>query len=114
MDAKNLVEEYAELYGSGTQNKIDIDQYESLRKWLEDKLQKRMSRPLFITKGSGGGQKYRLWWLVFDVLGNKNTPCYFYTEMESTAKYLIKHGHLPLQHWVDDKSPQLKYERIGR
>ncbi len=29
--------------------------------------------------------------------------------MESTKKYLIKHGHKELQEWIDDKSEHLKY-----
>ena len=111
MNANDLVQEYAELYGKGSQKRIEPEQYTHMKRWMEDKLQKKMPRPFFITRGEGGGQKYRLWWLVFDVLGNANKPSYFYTDMNSTEKYLIKHGHLPLQNWIDDKSEHLPYNK---
>ena len=110
MNATDLVEEYASIYGKGSQNRIDPDMYEHMHDWLEKKLGKKMPRPLFVTRGEGGGQKYRLWWFVFDILGNANKPSYFYTDMASTSKYLTKHGHLSLQQWIDDKSAHLMFK----
>ncbi|RLC96146.1 MAG: hypothetical protein DRI46_14090, partial [Chloroflexi bacterium] len=98
------------LHGEGSQQKIDTAMYPHMKNWLEIEYQKHMPRPLFITKGQGGGQKYRLWWLVFDVLNNKNKPVYFYTQMQSTSNYLKKHGHQSLQDWIDDTSPRLQFK----
>jgi hypothetical protein len=109
MRAEDLVNEYAELYGKGMQKRIDADQYNHMKEWMERTMRKRMNRPFFITRGSGGGQKYRLWWLIFDILGNANTPSYFYTDMSSTSKYLKEHGHKDLQSWINDDSEHLKY-----
>ncbi len=110
MNAEQLINKYRNIYGKGSQQKINQDQYLHLKKWLENEIGKKMPRPFYITIGDGGGQKFRLWWLVFDILGNKNTPCYFYTSMDGIATtYLIKHGHKTLQNWIDDKSEHLKY-----
>lgn len=107
MNATQAIEEYMRVHKL---TRLTADDVPSLKIWLQRTFRKRMPRPLFITRGSGGGQKYRMWWMVFGVDGNKNRPCYFYTvpTMHRCADYMIQHGHLPLQHWIDDPSAQLK------
>ena len=104
MTGHDLVYEYLDTY-----NLSKIDDSSKLKKWLEDRLQKRMKRPLMTAKGSGGGQKYKLFWDTFDDEGNANKPCYYWTETKAAIPKLLKNKHLPLQNWVDDESDYLKY-----
>jgi len=105
MTSHQLVYEYLKLH-----NITKIDNSEHLKQWLEERLRKRMPRPLVTAKGSGGGQKYKLFWDTFDDEGNANTPCYYWTETKSAIKKLHANHHLPLQVWVDDDSDYLKYK----
>ena len=107
MNATEAIEEYIRI---NKLTRITPNDIPDLQMWLQRTYRKRMPRPLFVTRGSGGGQLYRMWWMIFDVLGNRNQPCYFYVvpNMQRCATYLKKHGHLSLQHWIDDTSPQLQ------
>jgi hypothetical protein len=109
-NAKDLVDEYIML---NKIKRLDTEHYPALRTWVENKVNKIMDRPLFVTRGSGGGQKYRIWWLVFNVLGNRNKRCYYYTETTAAEPHLRKYGHLSLQDWLDDPSHPQKYKNAA-
>ncbi len=104
MQAKALVEEYLTIHKL---NRVDDPGH--LKAWLENRLTKRMRRPLIVAQGSGGGQKYKLFWDTFDDEGNQNEPVYYYTATKAAIDKLLGNNHLPLQHWVDDTSDYLKY-----
>ena len=102
MTSEELIEEYKnEFYISS------IRDIEHFRIWAENRLEKVMPRPLFIAQGKGGGQTYKTLWEVFDVRHNKGIHCYFYNQNKKAIDELEKSGHLPLQHWIDDKNPRL-------
>ncbi len=104
MTEKEIVNEYLEKY-----NLDKIANPILLKRWLENRMRKRMKRDLVTAKGSGGGQKYKIFWDTFDDEGNANKPVYYYTGTKSAILKMTKNGHLPLQHWLDDKSDYLKY-----
>jgi hypothetical protein len=104
MIAKELIEEYLIEF-----NIRKIDDTNHLKQWLEDKLRKRMPRDLVVAQGSGGGQRYKVFWDTFDDEGNANAPVYYYTNTKSAISKMNANNHLPLQHWIDDDSEYLKY-----
>ena len=104
MNAKDLVDEYMAIHGL---DKVDDPVH--LKRWLEDKLRKRMPRDLVVARGNGGGQKYKVFWDTFDDEGNANAPVYYYTGTKSAIRKMEANHHLPLQAWIDDDSEYLKY-----
>jgi len=103
MRAKSLINEYKREHGVK-----GIKDIPHIKQWLEKRLCKRMNRPLFIAVGAGGGQTYKTLWEVFDITGNKNTPCYYYNENNTAIIKLNASKHLPLDTWINDPDPRLK------
>ena len=79
--------------------------------YLEAKAGKGMNRKLMHSKGTGGGQKYRLFWLTFDNLGNRNTPCYYFIAGGTSVPKMQAHGHKTLQQWLDTPACELPTRR---
>jgi len=104
MTATEYIEEYLNEFG------IDkVSDTGHLKQWLENRLRKRMSRELVVARGSGGGQKYKVFWDTFDDEGNSNAPVYYYTNTKGAISKMTANNHLPLQAWIDDESEYLKY-----
>ena len=97
--AEALINEYRKLFGSdGKSASIDPSQTEHLKVWIENKAGIRISKPLFVTSGQGGGQKYRLLYLLQAAEGNAGRQAVFYSEMSSLNDELKnKFGHIPLE-----------------
>lgn len=93
--------EVLELHLKATK-KTQVDSTAHCKLWLESEFGKKMLRPLFISRGKGGGQRYKILWEVMDIKGNANLPCVYFTEMAVSHKYLKAAGdHMTLQEWID-------------
>jgi hypothetical protein len=94
--ASNDIENYLDEVGK---EKLDEKDISDLVDFLEKNYERKMNRPLFVTRGKGGGQKWRMKYMIEH--DNENTPCYFYFEDEKTTNEFIELGHLPLQAWIE-------------
>ena len=102
MNASDLIEEYRNRYGSnGKTRSIAPEQWDHLAKWIENQTGVPIEKPLIVTNGSGGGQKYRLYYYLYDIKGNAGRPAIFYTDMKSVEKQLEAEGFMPLQKYLD-------------
>jgi len=105
MKAKQLLNSYLQEFYLKKVNNT-----KHLKRWLEDKLKKVMPRELIVARGSGGGQKYKIFWNTFDDNGNANAPIYYYTDTKGIIPKMRANDHLPLQCWVDDNRKSLKHQ----
>jgi len=92
MKIEELFEEY--LVAKSITKIIDVDEF---KKWLEKRISKNIDRPIFIARGIGGGQTYKILYEVFDIRENGNKPCYFYSINKRAVRELTMNGHKPLQ-----------------
>jgi hypothetical protein len=96
MKAVDLIDEFF------AEKKLDrLDNVNQLVFWLEQRLGKKMNRPLIFSKGCGGGQTYRVFWNTFDNLGNRNIPSYYFLCKGAKVPRLNANFHLQLQVWID-------------
>lgn len=105
MTELELIEEYRLSINSDTKNIKVIPS--KFKPWAERRLKKRMLKPLFISVGKGGGQKYKILYEVFDSTGNNNKQCYFYSEVPFAIKKLSSENHYSLQEWINDPNKDL-------
>ena len=92
--SEKLISRYRDEFGSH----IEPSQTEHLKAWLEQQTGKKINYPLYVTNGSGGGQKYRLLYLLQAVEHNAGKQAVFYSEMSSLNDELKeKYGHIPLE-----------------
>lgn len=105
--ADELVEEYRSIYGE----RVPPEKYSHMKEWLEKTQGKRMPRPFFYTGGSGGGQKYRIWYFISSKWENADKPACYYVvpSMKTASNRLQKSKHQSLQEWLDDTNPNLKF-----
>ena len=101
MTADELIDEFRSIH-----DLVNVDPYD-FKIWAQERLQKYMLKPLFISVGKGGGQTYKTMFEVYDSRNNRNRQCYFYNQNNRAIRSLIEDRHLTLQNWIDDPNPDL-------
>ena len=75
-----------------------ITNVKEFRRWLEKTFNKKLDRPLFISVGKS--KPYKLLYDVTNCNGNRNEPCYYYTENPKTIREFSEMGHILLDDWI--------------
>jgi len=103
MLAKTLVNDYLTDV-----NRDKVNDANHMKRWIEEKYNKKMNRPFYIYRGKGGGNEAKLMWSIWNPWGNNQQECYFYTDIPSAEKKLEENNHISLQRWIDNTEKEGK------
>lgn len=107
MNARDMLFKYMDEFG--LKKVTDIVE---LTAWITKVTGRPMDRRLFVARGPGGGQGYKILYGVFDTNGNNNRLCYFYSENRRAINELESNGHISLDNWLQRGRKRLKSEQV--